>query len=1033
MAGYLPPVVIDFLGNAKPFITVVGEVKSLLGDLEKGTHDVPIGANSKPFQADLATVKAELLKLVTTARNVPLGADAKPFWSKVALLHGEVLAMGAATVPVDANVKAALAKVAALRALIDETKLSMGIGLGVTGAAGLAGAGAAGAAGAGGIFAQLGMGGGIGGLASFGTIAGIAGFGFEHVLTTMVGIIGSAIGASLGGLMLAGTSMAVGGVGFLTDLAGTGQAMGDIHTVSSDMSALSRAIAVYGKNSSEAADATNQLKYDLSGFNQVARAAVVQAAEAAQGFKTMFDKFTGPAEKTGAQIITSVIQMAEGYLPSIGKFAAENMVTIKKALGPLFDWLDSRHGGLGIFNEIETKFSKDLPAATKAFDQAVELVMKTIGLLTPRTGGLMADIEKGLAHLSTPKGWDRWATEVEKLVNLFHTWDEFAKMVVVDLAAIFGKSAGLGSGIIKVLTTDLQQLHKAIESTAGGTSLSSLFTTHKAEVINLIQAVVALGTAFTRTYLLIAPFCVSVVAQLAKALGGLVNLINRVPGGAYVLGLTMIAERMKVLGPLFTGATTNAGLLQKAFGALGKVTGLQAAFTAVRGALGALTSSMLVTKETTTGLMVSTEELTVAQKLLTTTGLFIAAAGVYELTKHFGVLRGLMISGAVAVGGLTIAMWALDAVPIVAVIAGIGLGVAGLVAGIIELVKHWREAWTTVKNVATATWHFLDGIWHAMEHGVADAWGWIRGHLGIVVPAAMLLITGPIGGMVAFLAMHWRTVLADVRTGWNAVVSFFSGLPGKILRALGNLGNLLVNAGKALLEGLVHGLTGALGGVERTVKGIGSKVLGFFKSIWHVFSPSRDMIVMGQQLIEGFKQGLEDKGRANAVLNYLHTLWGQMSSYMKTLPPLMQSLGVQLMQGLARGIQAGTAQAVAAAVASANAVTAATKATTKTQSPSLVYAAIGSDLMAGLAQGIRSAAPLAKSAMVSSLNSLTPSAASLAGHGGIGGGITMTNHYTVTVQAPAGTGPGSLTPALKQAFAAHDADLVRRLKAGSMS
>ena len=70
--------------------------------------------------------------------------------------------------------------------------------------------------------------GGLFGLAHFGSIAGLAGLGPEHLLMTGVGLAGSASGALLGGGALALGSLATMGVGMGTDLAGIGQAGGDI-------------------------------------------------------------------------------------------------------------------------------------------------------------------------------------------------------------------------------------------------------------------------------------------------------------------------------------------------------------------------------------------------------------------------------------------------------------------------------------------------------------------------------------------------------------------------------------------------------------------------------------------------------------------------------------------------------------------------------------------------------------------------------------------------------------------------------------
>src|ERR1035441_6281135 len=142
-------------------------------------------------------------------------------------------------------------------------------------------------------------GGGIMGIgAGIGSIMSLAGFGLEHLVTTAVGLIGSAAGGLLGGGLLAAGSLGVGAVGLGTDLAGIGQAMGDIKNVTTAMTALNTAISTYGATSTQAAVAQAQLNLAESSFSPIAHANVVAAALQIQTFKAMFDQFTGQAEST---------------------------------------------------------------------------------------------------------------------------------------------------------------------------------------------------------------------------------------------------------------------------------------------------------------------------------------------------------------------------------------------------------------------------------------------------------------------------------------------------------------------------------------------------------------------------------------------------------------------------------------------------------------------------------------------------------------------------------------------------------------
>ncbi|MFC6017575.1 hypothetical protein ACFP2T_15335 [Plantactinospora solaniradicis] len=65
----------------------------------------------------------------------------------------------------------------------------------------------------------------------------------------------------------------------------------------------------------------------------------------------------------------------------------------------------------------------------------------------------------------------------------------------------------------------------------------------------------------------------------------------------------------------------------------------------------------------------------------------------------------------------------------------------------------------------------------------------------------------------AIIAAVWRTVRYDT----GAVVDFFAGIPRRILRALGNLGDLLRNAGRSIIQGLINGIRGMVPSLSGTL------------------------------------------------------------------------------------------------------------------------------------------------------------------------------------------------------------------------
>jgi len=162
-----------------------------------------------------------------------------------------------------------------------------------------------------------------------------------------------------------------------------------------------------------------------------------------------------------------------------------------------------------------------------------------------------------------------------------------------------------------------------------------------------------------------------------------------------------------------------------------------------------------------------------------------------------------------------------------------------------------------------------------------------------------------------------------------------------------------------------------------------------------------------------------------AVQSAIHTV----EDILKTAIPAFTSIGLQLMQGLAAGVAAGGVAVVAAAEAVAIAALTATRAATQTASPSKLYAEEGQNWMLGLVQGIKGGAPGVQGALTSSL----PHVGRATGvNGGIGPGTTYAPTYQVTINA-AGGNSKQISTDFQKMLNQHDADLLRRLKAGTIS
>ncbi len=105
----------------------------------------------------------------------------------------------------------------------------------------------------------------------------------------------------------------------------------------------------------------------------------------------------------------------------------------------------------------------------------------------------------------------------------------------------------------------------------------------------------------------------------------------------------------------------------------------------------------------------------------------------------------------------------------------------------------------------------------------------------------------------------WQRIIRGFREKSREAVDFIRGLPRRFLDALGNLRDLLSEAGRDLMRGLRDGISEMASAPVRAVTDAARSVISSARGMFRVDSPSRVFMDLGEDLIEGLRIGLESE------------------------------------------------------------------------------------------------------------------------------------------------------------------------------
>lgn len=480
------------------------------------------------------------------------------------------------------------------------------------------------------------------------------------------------------------------------------------------------------------------------------------------------------------------------------------------------------------------------------FQEAVTSAQQLWGVLS-QLGSIVSGVFGAMSAAGQPflgtmgqaiTATEQWVNSAQGMATMEGFFTAMSTAVAAILP-IFGQLANIiGTVVAPALAGLVTQIAPAI---------STLVTGLGEGLAGIAPSLAPLGAAFSAIATAIAPILPvlgqligQVVTALSPALASLAPLIE-VIAGVFATLAPVVGRIAEILGGVLTMALQ---ALTPWWDVLGQ-------------AIAMLAPYLMQVAEIFGGLLVS------ALQMITPLIPVIAAAFMQILAAVIPLLPTIMSLAQTLISALLPVLASL--IPAFAAVIGVVANVISALAPIIAIVLQVAAAFIGLLGT------ILGFVASALGAIISFVAGVIGGFVGMV-STVVATVSGWVSSILGFVNELVQSFLQKANELWTNVVTAFSDgvsralqfvadMPGKAKAALGNVGTILLDSGKALIQGFIDGIKNMIGNVKDAAGSVVQAARDFFP-----FSPAKTgpfsgkgwVLYSGRSLGSAFADGIAD-------------------------------------------------------------------------------------------------------------------------------------------------------------------------------